>query len=99
MTPNPNVGTKEEEIMKEFDELLKNHQMLKVGGLFTLIAKVKSFLRSALTTIRQEERKKVGQNIIKIHTENGRDEEIALNDILNYADHLITGQEVNPSHN
>jgi len=42
----------------------------------------------------KEIRKEIGEKILEMYHYNGRDQEIALNDILRYADYLITGQEI-----
>lgn len=55
---------------------------------------LKSFIRSTIDKARKEERKSIGENLIKMVHDNGRDIEIAMNDVLRYADHLITNQEI-----
>lgn len=52
------------------------------------VENVKSFLTSSNRRVQ----KTVAENIIKIINEHGQNTEIAVNDLLNYADHLITNQ-------
>lgn len=44
-------------------------------------------------TLLKERDVMVGENIVKMIHDNGRDIEIAINDLLNYADYLITNQK------